>query len=120
MEWSRRAPIAENGAVGGSVDVGLLGPVALWRDGAAVPLTGLPQRVVLARLALSRGRVVPVSGLVDALWDEEPPDNAVGNLHSYVSRLRRVVGPGVIVREPAGYRLDLPPDAVDVTRAEEL
>ncbi|GAA0799633.1 AfsR/SARP family transcriptional regulator [Spirilliplanes yamanashiensis] len=106
--------------MGETVEVGLLGPVELRRSGAAVPLTGVPQRVVLARLALARGRVVPVADLVDALWGDDPPDNAVGNLHSYVSRLRRAAGPDAIRREPAGYRLDLPADAVDVARAEEL
>ncbi|MET0419022.1 MAG: BTAD domain-containing putative transcriptional regulator, partial [Actinoplanes sp.] len=102
------------------VEVGLLGPVELRLDGVPVPLGGAPQRVLLARLALAAGRVVAVGDLIGALWDGEPPDNAVGNLHSYVSRLRRLTGGAAIVREPAGYRLDLPPGAVDVQRAEQL
>jgi predicted ATPase/DNA-binding SARP family transcriptional activator len=110
----------DNEAVGGFVEVGVLGPVELRRDGDPVPLAGAPQRVVLARLALAQGRVVPVADLVDALWVDEPPDNAVGNLHSYVSRLRRGTGPDAVRREPAGYRLDLPAEAVDVARMERL
>jgi predicted ATPase/DNA-binding SARP family transcriptional activator len=106
--------------VGGSVEAGVLGPVELRIDGAPQSLTGVPQRVLLARLALAGGRVVPVGDFVDALWGDEPPDNAVGNLHSYVSRLRRAAGPDAVRREPAGYRLDLPADAVDVARAERL
>jgi predicted ATPase/DNA-binding SARP family transcriptional activator len=102
------------------VEVGLLGPVELRVDGVPVPLGGLPQRVLLARLALAAGRVVAAGDLIGALWDGEPPDNAVGNLHSYVSRLRRIAGSAAIVREAGGYRLDLPPGAVDLERAEKL
>jgi predicted ATPase/DNA-binding SARP family transcriptional activator len=105
--------------VGGPVEVALLGTVELRLDGRPVPLPGAPQRVVLARLALAVGRVVPVADLVDTLW-EQPPDNAVGNLHSYVSRLRRRTGPDVVCRAPAGYRLDLPAEAVDTVRVERL
>ncbi|HET6529933.1 MAG TPA: BTAD domain-containing putative transcriptional regulator [Actinoplanes sp.] len=103
-----------------NVEVGLLGPVELRLGGAAAPLAGAPQRVLLARLALAAGRVVPVSELIDALWGDAPPDNAVGNLHSYVSRLRRHTGSDVIRREPGGYRLDLPAAAIDAHRVEQL
>ncbi|WP_433830024.1 BTAD domain-containing putative transcriptional regulator [Actinoplanes sp. CA-015351] len=87
------------------IRVGVLGPVALSRDGRDIPLTGAPQRILLARLALAGGRPVGVPELLDALWDGEPPENAIGNLHSYVSRLRRHTGGDVIRREPGGYRL---------------
>ncbi len=103
-----------------SVEVGVLGPVELRLDGVPVPLPGSPQRIVLARLALAAGRVVPVADLIEALWGDDPPDNALGNLHSYVSRLRRHTGAAAIRREPGGYRLDLPADAVDAVRVERL
>ena len=97
-----------------SIGVGVLGPVELRRDGVPVPLAGVPQRILLARLALAGGRAVPVPDLIDVLWEGEPPDNAVGNLHSYVSRLRRHTA---IHREPGGYRLDA---ALDIDRVERL
>ncbi|MBG0567230.1 BTAD domain-containing putative transcriptional regulator [Actinoplanes aureus] len=102
------------------IGVGVLGPVELSRDGVPIPLSGAPQRVLLARLALAAGRPVPVADLIDALWEGEPPENAVGNLHSYVSRLRRHTGGDALRREPGGYRLHLPADALDITRAERL
>ena len=74
------------------LEVGLLGPVEVRRDGRAVPVPGSPQRILLARLALSPGRPVPVTALVDLLWPDDPPANAVRNLRSYVSRLRRAIG----------------------------
>ncbi|MBW6433841.1 hypothetical protein KZ829_08845 [Actinoplanes hulinensis] len=102
------------------ISVGVLGPVELRRDEVLVPLAGAPQRVLLARLALAGGRSVPVAELIEALWEGEPPDNAMGNLHSYVSRLRRCTGGEALRREPGGYRLDLPDGAVDAERAERL
>ena len=102
------------------VEVHLLGPVELCVDGRPVRLPSTTARVLLARLALAAGRVVPVADLVDALWSEEAPANAIGNLHSYVSRLRTHTGPEVVLRDPAGYRLDLPGDAVDVARVDLL
>ncbi|SNY73548.1 AfsR/SARP family transcriptional regulator [Paractinoplanes atraurantiacus] len=102
------------------VEVGLLGPVELRVDGRVAGLSGAPQRVLLARLALAGGRVVPVGELIEALWEEAPPGNAVGNLHSYVSRLRRHAGGDAVRREPGGYRLVLPDGAIDVSRVERL
>jgi DNA-binding SARP family transcriptional activator len=102
------------------IEVALLGPVLLRRAGEVVPLSSMPQRVVLAGLALARGRVVSVDTLIDALWDDEPPANSVGNVHSYVSRLRRAIGGDRIVREPAGYRLVLAADELDIERAERI
>ncbi|MCV2490941.1 winged helix-turn-helix domain-containing protein [Geodermatophilus sp. YIM 151500] len=100
-----------------SLDVGLLGPVELRADGSVVPLPRT-QRLLLARLALPPGRVVPVAELVDLLWADDPPSGAAQNLHSYVSRLRRVVGRGRIPHEGGGYRLHARPDDVDVGRVE--
>jgi predicted ATPase/DNA-binding SARP family transcriptional activator len=102
------------------IEVALLGPVLLRRAGEVVPVSSTPQRVVVAGLALARGRVVTVDALIDVLWDDQPPANSVGNLHSYVSRLRRVIGGDRIVREPAGYRLVLAADELDIERAERL
>ncbi|MEU8660955.1 AfsR/SARP family transcriptional regulator [Actinoplanes philippinensis] len=102
------------------IRVGVLGPVELRRGDTVVPLSGVPQRIVLARLALAAGRAVPVADLIEALWESGPPENAIGNLHSYVSRLRRQAGADVIRREPGGYRLGLPRGAVDAERVEQL
>jgi predicted ATPase/DNA-binding SARP family transcriptional activator len=108
------------GRAGHSLEVLLLGPVEVRAGGHPLPLGSARQRAVLARLALQPGEVVSVESLVDALWDEEPPGNAKGNLQSYVSRLRRLMGEGAIRFEHGGYRLDVDADAVDATRALSL
>jgi predicted ATPase/DNA-binding SARP family transcriptional activator len=100
--------------------VSLLGPVAVHDDRGTVALRSRPQRIVLACLALDANRVVSTGRLIDALWPDDPPSNASGNLHSYVSKLRRLVGAGRIHREHGGYRLATADDEVDVRRVERL
>jgi predicted ATPase/DNA-binding SARP family transcriptional activator len=106
--------------MGDGLRVGLLGPTVVEVDGRTAAVPGAPQRAVLARLALSAGRTVPDADLVDVLWPGGGPDNALGNLQSYVSRLRRVVGTEVVARDTIGYRLAVAPDAVDAGRFDAL
>jgi DNA-binding SARP family transcriptional activator len=79
---------------------GVLGPVAAWAGGAALPLKGPRHRAVLARLIVARRRVVPVARLVADLW-EEPPAGAVGAVQTFVGDLRRVLEPSRPARAPS-------------------
>ena len=105
--------------------IGLLGPLQV-RDGAGnrVPIGGRQLRLLLILLALDAGRVVPAGSLAGQLWRDEPPGNPGNALQTLVSRLRgelRRAGLGqVIESHPAGYRLAVPPEAVDVTAFEAL
>jgi predicted ATPase/DNA-binding SARP family transcriptional activator len=107
-------------SVGDRLEVSLLGPVEVHLDGVPVTPTSVAQRVVLAALALSPGRPVGAEHLVEALWPGEAPANPTGNLQTYVSRLRRVVGGERITRGTAGYQLHVAEDQVDIGRAEAL
>ncbi|QYG92145.1 hypothetical protein HC251_06625 [Iamia sp. SCSIO 61187] len=102
------------------LEISLLGPVSVRSEGGTCAVRSRPQRTVLARLALEPNRVVSAGTLIDVLWGHDPPPNATGNLHSYVSKLRRLVGPDRIRREHGGYRLEVDPDAVDTARVERL
>lgn len=75
---------------------------------------------LLAVLLLEAGRMVPLAHLVDALWDDDPPATAVKQVCNSASRLRRVVGPGVIITERGGYRLAVADDAVDARAFEAM
>lgn len=100
---------------------GLLGPLlVLDDDGEPVDLGGRQPRTVLAVLLASASRPVSVDALVDAVWGEHPPATATGTLQSYVSRMRRRLGRGVVVWDEAGYRLDVTPEQVDHLRFERL
>jgi predicted ATPase/DNA-binding SARP family transcriptional activator len=103
------------------VHVGLLGSFEVRnRDGAVVEVPGSRLRALLAALALTPGRIVSRARLVDWIWGESPPADEVNALQALVSRLRRVLPDGVIGAESGGYRLAVPPDAVDVCRFEDL
>jgi predicted ATPase/DNA-binding SARP family transcriptional activator len=103
------------------VRVGLLGPFEVAGADGPVAIRSARQRAVLAALALHAGRPVPVARLVDAVWPDDPPSSARNSLQSHVARLRAVLGgPHTVVLDPAGYRLDVPPDAVDALRFEAL
>ena len=100
------------------IEVGLLGSVVVKVDGAPVELSGILEKALLARLSLSPGQDVSQSRLIDDLWGEDPPGNAVGSLHTLVYRLRKALGPAAssICRTDHGYKLDAPSHCVDATR----
>jgi DNA-binding SARP family transcriptional activator len=99
----------------------VLGPLEVTdSDGRAVHVAGARLRSLLMTLALTPGRIIPSTDLVDAIWGEEPPAGAANALQALVSRLRRALPDAVIEANPAGYRLVIDPDAVDVIRFERL
>jgi predicted ATPase/DNA-binding SARP family transcriptional activator len=100
--------------------VELLGTVQVRDDAGGTAHVGGPRaRALLALLALDAGRVVPVGGLIDRLWDGDPPEGARSALQSMISRLRGVLGE-VIESHPAGYRLAVGRDRVDALAFEDL
>jgi DNA-binding SARP family transcriptional activator/tetratricopeptide (TPR) repeat protein len=103
---------------------GVLGPL-LVRDGSGndvrVPAGRL--RTLLALLLMRANRLVPVDEIADVLWDGRPPDDAVGTVRVYMTRLRRVLGPDaaarLLTRRP-GYVCQAGEDEFDLARFEEL
>ena len=103
------------------MQIRLLGGVRASDDnGVAVDVGPAKCQAVLATLALRTGSVVSVSRLVEMVWGEDPPRTAEKTLQSYITRLRKGLGPGSIVREGAAYRLTVNPGAVDVARFQRL
>ncbi|MEU3746830.1 MULTISPECIES: AfsR/SARP family transcriptional regulator [Streptomyces] len=90
---------------GGELRFGVLGPVRAWRGGEALPAGSPQQRALLAALLLRGGRTATASELIDALWGEEPPSQALAAVRTYASRLRKALGPKVLVSESGGYAL---------------
>jgi DNA-binding SARP family transcriptional activator/tetratricopeptide (TPR) repeat protein len=77
----------------GALDVAVLGPLAVRRDGAALPLGPVRQRAVLGLLVLHHDAGLSRAALIDALWGERPPPTAVDMVQGYITRLRRVLKP---------------------------
>ena len=99
-----------------ALDVRLLGPLEVRRDGRIVKLGGAKPRKLLAALVLHLGEAVSVDRLIDGLWGESPPESASHAVEVYVSQLRKALGParGLLERCGPGYALRLEPDSVDV------
>ncbi|MCW2738039.1 AAA family ATPase, partial [Nocardioides sp.] len=76
-------------------------------------------RTLLAVLASARGRAVATDRLVEALWRDDPPADPAANLATLVSRIRRIVGPDVVVGLPGTYALG-GDWSLDIVEAEQL
>lgn len=102
------------------LDVAVLGPVEVRRDG--VPLSLPPGRptVILAALAVRVGTIVPVDVLAGYLWPDDEPQRPRATIQTHVARLRAILGRDVVTAAGGGYRLQLPTDAVDVSRFRNL
>ena len=111
------APTASSG-----VRVEALGPLRAFAGAREIDLGTPKQRAAFAVLALCANTVVPKAALIDGIWGESVPMTATGNLHTYVSGLRKAFADldVPLVGSSAGYLLRLDPEALDVHRAERL
>ena len=110
------------------MDYRILGPLAVYDEEChAIQLGGRQQRLVFAALLLHRNEVVSVDRLIDVLWGERAPTNAVKNVQVHLSRLRKALEFGggepndEIVRTRAnGYVLEVADGELDADRFERL
>lgn len=100
------------------VEFGILGPLYASWAGEAIPLGPEKHRILLGCLLLRANQVVPVAELVDRVWGEDPPAGGRRVIQTYVTRLRKALGPaGALIRTvPPGYLLDVPEHAFDLAR----
>lgn len=108
-----------------TVEIRLLGQVAMCRDGREVVVTSPQAQVALARLTIERGSGTTRYSLADTLWPGGVPATWTSALRGVVSRVRAALaavvpdGPGSLLSVGGTYRLRLPADVeVDVERAE--
>ncbi|MFG2329511.1 BTAD domain-containing putative transcriptional regulator [Streptomyces sp. NPDC048604] len=99
---------------------GVLGTVRAWRDEQPLPSGSPQQRALLAALLLRDGRTATAAELIDGIWGDEPPSQALAAVRTYASRLRKVLGPGVLVSDAGGYAIRAPRAALDVNVAQDL
>lgn len=106
--------------------IAILGPIEVTGPAGPVRLAGQRQRALLAALALEPGRVVPVSRLVDVLWDDDPPATARSRVQVHVCLLRQALGQpsvgegGPLVTRPPGYLLRLRNGELDLSEFGSL
>jgi DNA-binding SARP family transcriptional activator/tetratricopeptide (TPR) repeat protein len=102
------------------VEFRVLGPLEVVEDGRRVPLDRRRLRALLAFLLLHANELVSSDRLIDEVWGPEPPKTAGASLQNYISRLRRAIGPELIVSQPPGYILRIDPERFDLARFERL
>jgi len=79
-------------------------------------------------LAINAGSMVSADQLIDELWPAGPPKSSKTTVQTYVYHLRKSLAPSkecpqggdILSTCPAGYRLAVPQDNVDVFRFERL
>lgn len=98
----------------------VLGPVRARRNGETLPSGSPQQRALLTALLLRGGHTATAAELIDAIWGDEPPSQALAAVRTYASRLRKILGPQTLASDSGGYAMRTGPDALDVTVAEEL
>ncbi|MFJ6294753.1 BTAD domain-containing putative transcriptional regulator [Streptomyces griseoviridis] len=99
----------------------LLGPVEARDRARRIAVSGTMMRTVLAALLLARGRVVSDGRLSELLWGWDPPATWNAQIYTYMSRLRKLLGPKVdLVRRQPGYQLVADAARVDVVEFGRL
>ncbi|MEU3461189.1 BTAD domain-containing putative transcriptional regulator [Streptomyces sp. NPDC006733] len=117
-------------AVGQGLDFGLLGPLVVRRADTVLDPGRRRQRLLVIRLLLADGRAVAPQALCEDLWPQQQgraADGAMSSLHAHISKVRAVLEPRhlrrqgtfeVLVTEPLGYALRVPPESRDTVRFE--
>lgn len=117
------------------VEINLLGPMEVLRNGVVLTPSAPKLRTVLSLLALQSGIVVRTDKIIEELWEDNPPASVTTTLQTYIYQLRKLLRLGtqpdprgtgdvpaeaVLRTSPYGYALFLDPDRLDTTRFERL
>ena len=98
----------------------ILGPLEVLSAGQALDLGGAKQQALLAMLLLRTNEVVSSGRLIEALWEDEPPETAEKALQVYVSQLRKLLGKERLKTKAPGYSLRVGSDELDLARFQRL
>ena len=106
----------------GRLSFHVLGPVTASLGGTELKITAPRQRALLADLLINANQTVSTSKLIDGMWGDSPPQHPESALHIVVSRLRCALDVAAprLVRDGSGYRVELDPEELDLTRARAL
>ncbi|MGH3783042.1 MAG: AfsR/SARP family transcriptional regulator [Pseudonocardiaceae bacterium] len=103
----------------GRLSFQVLGSFQALRNHERIELGPLRQQAVLLPLVLRPGQAVTAREILNDVWANAVPASGIALVRTYISRLRLILGPDMIVRCPAGYYLQLDPDRVDLTVFDE-
>jgi DNA-binding SARP family transcriptional activator len=108
------------------VEISLLGPLEVLKNGAVITPSAPKLRRVLSILVIHANEVIRRERLVDELWDDDPPTSVTTTIQTYIYQLRKQLRltvtpePGGAVAAlhtaPNGYQLTLDPAGLDFAR----
>jgi DNA-binding SARP family transcriptional activator len=106
------------------IEFRILGPLEVLKEGVLLEVSAPREQALLAMLILEANKVVPISRLIDSMWDGFPPQTARNQVQICVSRLRRGFGSvddcSLIRTRTPGYQIHVTAQMVDAIRFEEL
>jgi DNA-binding SARP family transcriptional activator len=103
-----------------SVDFRILGPLQVSREGRLLDVGGHRQKVLVCLLLLHANEVISAERIIDMLWGETAPATARKALQVSVSRLRQILGAGVLETRAPGYLIRVQDAELDLQRFERL
>ncbi|MDT0448382.1 AfsR/SARP family transcriptional regulator [Streptomyces hesseae] len=104
----------------------VLGPLEVAVGGRKVPIPGGRPRSLLAALLVNAGDTLTPEDLVHSVWGDSLPRQPRPALHTAMTRLRQGLDGGgadlsrLLHTSAGGYRLDVPPDSLDLHRFRRL
>jgi predicted ATPase/DNA-binding SARP family transcriptional activator len=98
----------------------ILGPLEVLDNGRLLDLGGPKQRALLAALLLEPNRVVSEGRLIEALWEDDPPQTARKALQVRISQLRKALGKERLETKFPGYLLCVEEGESDLERFQRL
>ena len=99
------------------VDIRLLGSVeAVDEQGVGIDLGGPQPRALVALLARHMPDVVTNETIAETFWPDREDSGIDSAIHVVVNRVRRALSKEIIETAGGGYRLNIPPTNLDVTR----
>ena len=100
----------------------MLGTFECQVDGERISLGSPQARRVLTVLLLTAGNIVPLTRLIQAIWEESPPSTAEHQLRKVISRLRQNLpgGQTLILTDGPGYRVNGALCSTDVAEFDDL
>ena len=108
------------GARAGATEFKILGPLEVLEGGHTVSFPGAKHRALLAMLLLHSNQMVSTEHLIDAVWEEEPPETARKTLQVYISQLRKSLGKDRVETRAPGYLVRIDEEELDLTRFQRL
>ena len=98
----------------------LLGLLEVVDGGRRIEFVRGKERALLALLLLSANEPVSTDRVIEALWDDRPPEHAKKTVQIHVSRLRKRLDARRLTTTPGGYLLRVAPGELDVDEFEAL